>query len=146
MRNREIDREMNECWRTRKKRWNTDYLFTHTYKEKWRMSAYKHLLNSNRLTVTNDPHFSIVFASQRRIRLVYIYTGGRKKKKRQQQKQQHTKHSIRTYLHAHPLPTNQIKFEKVRVVFGLLIWIRFRLRLHVCFFWMFSIFIFIPYK
>lgn len=43
-----------------KKRWN--YLFTYTYNEKWRMSANKHLLNSNRLTVTNDPHFSIVFA------------------------------------------------------------------------------------
>lgn len=26
------------------------------------MNAYKHPLNSNRLTVTNGPHFSIVFA------------------------------------------------------------------------------------
>lgn len=78
------------------------------------MNVYKHLLNSNRLTVTNDPHFSIVFAIE--MSTPHTPSNELKKKKRIQNHIMHTHLSM--YMSA---MTNRIKIKKVQVVLGTLI-------------------------
>lgn len=70
--------------------------------------------------------FQLSLPVERRIRLMECGGSGGDKKKNEK-RAGNTMYRIRTYLHVHPPPTNRIKIEEVRVVFGRLILIRFRL-------------------
>lgn len=80
------------------------------------MNVYKHLLNSNRLTVTNDPHFSIVFA----IEMSTPHTPSNELKKKKTYTKPYNAYATHSSMYMSAM-TNRIKIKKVQVVLGTLI-------------------------